>query len=163
MVFFWKYVIRNTGYVILILVLLITPVYAASPSPTPHPCSLDTSIAVNKIVLNDYENKYGPCPAGLQEFEDMVGNIISVFVGLGFIVMLVMLVTAGFKYLTSGGEPKAIQAAHAVTTWAILGILFMAIAWLILQLVAAFTGIDVTIFDIKALCGGSSKFPFCTP
>ena len=105
----------------------------------------------------------GPDPAGLQEFEDIVGNIISVFVGLGFIVMLVLLVLAGFKYLTSGGEPKAIQSAHAVTTWALLGIIFMAIAWLILQLIAAFTGIGVTTFDIKALCGDQPNFPFCNP
>lgn len=101
-------------------------------------------------------------PAGLQEIEDIVGNIISVVVGLGFIAMLVLLVMAGFKYLTSGGEPKAIQSAHQTVTWALLGVLFMAIAWLILQLVAGFTGIDVTVFNIKALCGGA-KLPFCQP
>ncbi|MBI2314683.1 hypothetical protein HYU93_01320 [Candidatus Daviesbacteria bacterium] len=105
----------------------------------------------------------GPDPAGLNEFEEMVGNIISVFAGLGFIALLVMLVWAGFKYLTSGGEPKAIQSAHAVTTWALLGILFMAIAWLILQLIAGFTGIDITIFNIKALCGDPKTLPFCQP
>lgn len=95
----------------------------------------------------------GPDPAGLNEFEAIVGNLVSVTVGLGFVATLVLLVMAGFKYLTSGGEPKAIQSAHQTATWALLGILFMAIAWLILQLVQAFTGIDVTIFNIKTLCG----------
>ncbi len=92
-------------------------------------------------------------PAGLQQIEDIFKNVISVIVWLGFIAMLVMLVMAGIKYLTSGGEPKAIQAAHYTLTWALLGILFMAIAWLILQLIGVFTGVNVTFFDIRALCG----------
>ncbi len=93
----------------------------------------------------------GPPAAGLQELEDVFRNIISVVVGIGFIAMLVMLVTAGIKYLTSGGEPKALQSAHNTVTWALLGIVFMAIAWFILQLIKIFTGIDVTVFNIKVL------------
>lgn len=100
--------------------------------------------------------------AGLNEIEAMVGNIISTAVGLGFIALLILLVMGGFKYLTSGGEPKAVQAAHQTLTWAILGIFFMAIAWLILQLISGFTGVNVTVFDIKSLCGGTN-LQFCQP
>lgn len=106
----------------------------------------------------------GPDPAGLDQFEQVVGNIVSVIVGLGFVATLILLIMAGFKYLTSGGEPKAIQSAHQTAIWALLGILFMAIAWLILQLIHSFTGIDVTIFNIKTLCGdpkATIPFPFC--
>lgn len=101
-------------------------------------------------------------PAGLQQIEDVFRNVISTVVGLAFIVSLVMLVWAGIKYLTSGGEPKTIQAAHLTVTWALLGIVFMAIAWLILQLIENFTGVKVTIFDIKTLCnvGGTD---WCKP
>lgn len=94
----------------------------------------------------------GPDPAGLTEIENIFSSLISVIVSLGFIVMLVMIVMAGFKYLTSGGEPKALQAAHHALVWAILGVVFMAVAWLILQLIFNFTGINVTIFNIKTLC-----------
>ena len=93
----------------------------------------------------------GPPPAGLDQIEDLFKSIISVIVGLGFIVMLVLIVWAGIKYLTSGGEPKAVQSAHQTVTWALLGIIFMAIAWLVLQLIKVFTGIHVTIFNIKTL------------
>lgn len=104
----------------------------------------------------------GPDPAGLTEIEQVFKNIISVVVGLAFIATLVVLIWAGFKYLTSGGEPKAVQAAHHTVTWALLGIFFLAIAWLILQLIENFTGIKVTVFDIKTLCtiGGTD---FCSP
>lgn len=103
----------------------------------------------------------GPAPAGLAEIEQVFGNIISVVVGLGFIALLVMLIWAGFKYLTSGGEPKAIQSANLTATWAILGVFFLAVAWLILQLIAGFTGINVTTFNIQSLCGVNSQF--CSP
>lgn len=95
--------------------------------------------------------KYGPCPAGLDQFEQVFSNVISVVVGLGFVALLTLLIWAGIKYLISGGEPKAIQSAHQTITWALLGVVFMAVAWIVLQLIKVFTGIDVTIFNIKVL------------
>lgn len=96
--------------------------------------------------------------AGLKQIEDVFKNVISVVVGLGFIASLIMLIFAGFKYLTSGGEPKAVQAAHQTFAWALLGILFLAIAWLVLKLIEAFTGVPVTFFDIKTLCRGGAAW-----
>ncbi len=90
-------------------------------------------------------------PAGLKELEELFANIISAAVGFGFVALLVLLIWAGYKYLMSAGEPKAVQSAHQTVTWALLGIVFMAVAWIILQLIKAFTGIDVTIFNIKVL------------
>lgn len=92
-----------------------------------------------------------PQPAGLDQIEQIFTNVIAAAVGLGFIAALVMLISAGFKYLTSNGEPKSVQAAHQTVTWALLGIVFMAIGWLVLQLIHSFTGIDVTIFNVKVL------------
>ena len=102
-------------------------------------------------------NNSGPCPGGLAEIEKVVSSTISATVGLAFVASLVWLILAGFKYLTSGGEPKALQSAHQTASWALLGILFLAIAWLILQLIQAFTGVPVTIFDIRTLCGNPSS------
>lgn len=90
--------------------------------------------------------------AGLEDIRKLIERLVSVSVGGAFIAMFVLLVWAGIKYLTSGGEPKQIQAAHQIVTWAILGILFMAIAWLILQLIEVITGVKVTVFDIGVLC-----------
>lgn len=104
----------------------------------------------------------GPDPAGLQEIETVFSSVLSVVVGLGFIATLVLLIFAGIKYITSGGEPKAIQQAHLTVTWALLGILFLAIAWIILQLIQAFTGIEVTTFNIRALCEVGGK-NWCGP
>ncbi len=116
------------------------------------------------FITPAYAADFGPDPAGLNEIEALFGNIISVMVGLGFIAMLVLIIMAGFKYLTSGGEPKALQAAHHTLVWALLGIAFMAVAWIILQLIFNFTGINVTIFDPRKLCGDNGAFcPSPTP
>ena len=94
----------------------------------------------------------GPDPAGLDQIEQVVTRVIQVVVGLGFIALLVMLIWSGFKFITSGGEPKALQSARQTFIWAILGVLFMAIAWLILLLIQNFTDLPVAIFNIKTLC-----------
>ncbi|MBI4036541.1 hypothetical protein HY386_01510 [Candidatus Daviesbacteria bacterium] len=90
-----------------------------------------------------------PDPAGLTQIEKIFENIISSSVALAFIALVVILVWAGMKFLTSGGEAKAIQSAQQTVTWAILGMVFLVVAWLILLLIKAFTGIDVTQFCIS--------------
>ena len=105
----------------------------------------------------------GPEPAGLKEIEEVFSNFISVAAGLGFIALLVVLVTAGIKYITSGGEPKAIQAAHQTVAWAFLGILFMALAWIVLKLIEGFTGVHVTSFDIRTFCEVFAYKVKCAP
>jgi hypothetical protein len=87
-------------------------------------------------------------PAGPQQLVNMFTRIINLAAEAAFTVLLIMLVYAGIKFLTSGGDPKAIGAASSTITWALLGILFMAIGWLLLKLIESFTGIPVTRFCI---------------
>lgn len=94
----------------------------------------------------------GPDPAGLNQIEDLIKQLLTVSVPLAFVVLLVMLLWAGIKFLTSGGEPKALQSASQTVTWALLGMLFLIIAWLVLKLIEAFTGVQVTVFNVRILC-----------
>ncbi|QQG43762.1 MAG: hypothetical protein HYW45_01935 [Candidatus Daviesbacteria bacterium] len=100
--------------------------------------------------------------AGLTQLEALFGRIINLSVAAAFVALVMVLVWAGIRYLTSGGDAKAIQSASMTVTWALLGILFLVIAWLVLQLVAAFTGLEgLKTFDIKTLCnvGGTNWCP----
>lgn len=94
----------------------------------------------------------GPDAAGLTQIEDIFKRVIALFAGGAFIALFVMLIWAGIKYITSGGEPKALQSAHQTVTWAFLGMLFLIIAWLVLRLIEAFTGVNVVVFNIRILC-----------
>lgn len=104
-------------------------------------------------------------PAGLVQIEGTFSKFVSISVGIAFVALLVMVVLAGFKYLTSAGEPKAVSSAHQTLTWALLGIFFLALAWLVLQLIHALTGVNVTFFDVKPLCTSPNDASqwFCSP
>jgi len=93
-----------------------------------------------------------PLPAGPQQLQEMLLRIIGLAVPLAFIILTVMLVIGGIKYLTSGGEAKSLQSAGQTMTWALLGILFLAIGWVVLRLIEAFTGVPVTQFCIGFNC-----------
>jgi len=114
-----------TAYYLLLTVLtgtlFTTPTFAQVPPPTPP-------------------------AAGIRQVQDMTQRLIGVSVGLAFFFMTAYLVWSGIKFITSGGESKAIADAWRVFTWAIMGILFLILGWLTLVLIRNFTGADVTKF-----------------
>lgn len=87
-------------------------------------------------------------PAGVAQFQELIQRLIGLSVALSFIALMAMLFYAGFQYITSEGDPKKLQAAHQTVTWAVIGIFFLVLAWIILVLVRNFTGVEVTKFCI---------------
>lgn len=96
--------------------------------------------------------------AGINQLEQLFLRAIGLVVPLAFIILTIMLFWAGITFLRSGGEAKEVQKAGQIVTWALLGILFLAIAWLVLLLIKAFTGVDVTQFGIKYFCGDKGEW-----
>ena len=90
----------------------------------------------------------GDTPAQLSDLEVVFANIVRAVLGLAGIVLFLMLLVGGFKYMTAGGDPKALDAAKKTLTYAIMGIVLVASAFLILRFIQEFTGIDVTNFRI---------------
>jgi hypothetical protein len=86
--------------------------------------------------------------ATIQGFERVFANVVSVALGLAGIVLFVMLIVGGLKYITSAGNPKNAAAASSTITSALLGIVLVALAFLFLQIISAFTGLNLTIFRV---------------
>jgi len=86
--------------------------------------------------------------AQLKCFEVVFARIVAMITGLASIIFFIMLVYGGFRYLTSAGNPKAMEGAQGTLTAAILGMLLIVISYLILLLIQYFTGIQVTVFTI---------------
>lgn len=84
----------------------------------------------------------------IKGLEAVFENTISVVLGLAGIVFFIMLVVGGFKYITAGGEPKQVESARKTLTYAVLGIIGIAAAFLILRLIHSFTGANITEFKI---------------
>ena len=87
-------------------------------------------------------------PAQLQDLEIVFGNVVKALLALGGIGLFLMLLSGGFKYLTSGGDPKAVEGAKNTLTYAIGGFVLLAFSYLILLIIGTFTGADVTNFTI---------------
>ena len=79
-------------------------------------------------------------PAQLNDFSDMFGNIIAAVLGLGGILLFIMLLLGGFRYITSGGDPKSVEVARNTITYAIFGLVLVASAVLIMNIIAFITG-----------------------
>lgn len=94
------------------------------------------------------ESAKGGGPATIKDLEVVFARIVSVIASFAGIAALAMLIIGGFRYLTSGGDPKATEAARNTMTYAILGIVLLIGSWLILVLLKNFTGIDLTRFII---------------
>lgn len=88
-------------------------------------------------------------PAGIKQLEQMIVRLINVSVALGFLAMTSYVIWSGIKYLTSAGDQKALAAAHQSMTWALIGAVFLVIAWIVLLAVRSVTGVDVTKFCIS--------------
>lgn len=87
-------------------------------------------------------------PAQLSDLTTVFDNAVSALLALGGIVLFLMLIAGGFRYLTSGGDPKAVEGAQKTLTYAIGGIVMLAGSFIILKMISNFTGADVTNFVI---------------
>lgn len=97
----------------------------------------------------------GVCVAGpdndvatIQGLECLIANILTVFIALIGMAAFVMVVIAAFRYLISGGNTKGTEQARSTLMYAIIGIVVALSAFIILRLLSAFTGVDLTQFTI---------------
>jgi TRAP-type C4-dicarboxylate transport system permease small subunit len=76
-----------------------------------------------------------------------VPNIISGAISLVMLVVVLifffMLILGGFRWVTSQGEEKAVAAARAQITNALIGLAIVFAAWAIMQLISVVFGIEI--------------------
>ena len=85
--------------------------------------------------------------ATIQCIVPLFTNLVRGVTALAGIALLIMLFVAGFNFLFAQGDPKKLEAARGTLTNAIIGLIVIAIAYLILLTIQAFTGVQVTEFN----------------
>lgn len=93
----------------------------------------------------------GPPPATLNKLEVVFGNVVTSLLAFGGVALFVMLLSGGFKYLTSGGDGKAVESAQKTLTYAIGGLILLAGSFLILKIIGTITGTDGIITNFKII------------
>jgi hypothetical protein len=84
--------------------------------------------------------------AQLSDLPTYFGNILTAIIPLIGIVAFIMILTGGFKILTSAGDAKGLEAGKQTITLAIAGIALAIISWLVLVFIQNATGVQVTLF-----------------
>lgn len=70
--------------------------------------------------------------------EPIFAKVITGLIELAGAVLFIMLVTGGFKFLLSGGDQKKLESAKGTITNAIIGLVVIAVAFLILKTIDVF-------------------------
>ncbi|OGV93193.1 hypothetical protein A3B57_04190 [Microgenomates group bacterium RIFCSPLOWO2_01_FULL_47_10] len=76
--------------------------------------------------------------------ENLLGNALRL-IGL---VAFVFIAIGAFRWLSSGGDAKAVDGAKQTITMAILGLTIAAGAWFIFALIQSITGMDLANFSV---------------
>jgi hypothetical protein len=84
----------------------------------------------------------------IKDFELIFQRILTVALGFAGVAVFIMFLIGGFKYLTSGGDPKGVEEAQKTITYAVGGLILIALSYLILVLISSFTGVSLTTFTI---------------
>lgn len=86
--------------------------------------------------------------ATIRGFEWIFANIVTVLLYFAAVVLFIMFLLGGFRYLTSAGNPKNLESAKNTLTYAIAGLVVLALSFLILVFIQTLTGAPVTIFRV---------------
>ena len=116
---------------------LIPPAYAAtawSDECTGTILNKNTNLVINTDV------------ATIQGITCIIRNLLQQIPPALTLVAVFMVIFAGVRLIGAGSDPKAYAAAWATFTYAIVGLVLMAVVWLVLVAIQNFTGAQVTQF-----------------
>lgn len=95
--------------------------------------------------------------ATIQGLQCVLQNVFSVAITFIGLAAFVMLIVGSFGYLLSGGNSKGTEQARNTITFAVVGIVVALSAFIILNFVSIFTGVEeVTNFTIPESGNGTS-------
>lgn len=100
------------------------------------------SNALATIVLDspDFQAVAGPSGAGYdigasQTLPQIIGLIIRVILGFLGIILILLIIYAGFMWMTAGGETKNVDKAQAYIKNAVIGLVIILLAYAITDFV----------------------------
>lgn len=71
----------------------------------------------------------------------IVFNVIYWLIFFSGVVALFLIIFGGFRFMTSGGDPKNVESARKVITWAIIGLLIILFSFAIVTFISDVTGV----------------------
>lgn len=83
-------------------------------------------------------------PTAFNSLGDVVSAILPVIISVAGLALFAYLLMGGIKYITSGGDDKAIMEAKKIITNALIGMLIVFVAFWIVRILETVLGIEIT-------------------
>lgn len=80
-----------------------------------------------------------------QDFGALFTTILTILISTAGVLSIFFIIIAGIKFVTSSGDEKKLQSASSTITYAIIGLVVTALAFVILQIVQYFFGSNIKI------------------
>ncbi|OHA09194.1 MAG: hypothetical protein A3B37_01485 [Candidatus Sungbacteria bacterium RIFCSPLOWO2_01_FULL_59_16] len=83
-----------------------------------------------------------PPPTGNLTITDIINNIIDFAIRLVVPISVIMVLLAGFFYMTAGGSEEKVRTAHKTLLWAVIGTAIVLSAKAVIVIVKGILGIS---------------------
>lgn len=129
--------------------LLVAVIISSSPTqvqaqavtvPWVEPCYYEAVVAQREGTPTEVTNTY-QVPT-VQGARCIIANILSIGTSAVGLVGFVMFLIGSFTYLLSGGNTKGTESSKQTLTFAVVGIVVALSAFILLNVIRAFTGVD---------------------
>ncbi|HBH46106.1 MAG: hypothetical protein A2445_02340 [Candidatus Jacksonbacteria bacterium RIFOXYC2_FULL_44_29] len=72
------------------------------------------------------------------DFREVLITILQYALGFTALIALIMVIFGGFTWATSAGSPERVTKGKNILTWALIGLVFIMIAWSVITFVMYF-------------------------
>lgn len=79
-------------------------------------------------------------PARIEQMFLGIDKVIDILLPLGILLAVLFVVIGGYMWMTSSGEPDRVKSAQGTLTWAVVGLIFVLIAYLLVKAVVDYVG-----------------------
>lgn len=116
------------------LVLLMPVIMFASCFAAPLALAVNTQSAI-QCGVNGAAGDSGCATKPSTTVNDTIVTVINVLSSLAGVLAVIMIIVAGFRYMTSGGDSNKVASAKNALIYAIIGLVIVALAQIIVKFV----------------------------
>lgn len=94
-----------------------------------------TAASAQQLVPNEIK--------GIDNIVAVVRAIIQFILVVAFVLAFIMLLIGGIRWITAGGDEKAVGSARNMITAALIGLVVVLVAYALIKLVETFFGVNI--------------------
>jgi hypothetical protein len=114
----------------LFLIVSIAPLFAGAGGTNPNEAG---GTAQNPPTTYRTDIKISNPFKGVNSLDDIIGKIMDIVFQIGGVIAVLMIMYAGFTYVTSGGDPGKIKSANNTLFYTVIGAAILLGSWVLVK------------------------------